>query len=428
MKRNIFLLFLGFFSINVVAQNSTSSPYSLGGLGDITFRGNAINRFMGGIDVYSDSIHTNLNNPAANADLKLTTFAVGVNYRNTQLTSGATKENNTSAAVDYIAVAIPTKHFGFSFGVLPYSSVGYLLQSIENEDTDSTVLNRYEGDGGVNKAFFSLGFRLFKGLKVGATANYNFGQISTESSRQEQNINFGTFISSQSSLSGLSFQFTGHWNIPIKDKFSIDLYGSLAPQHKIRSLNEQVFFTRSTVNQSIGDFEEVDLEARNLASVDLTIGDKIDIGGGIGKDKKWYLGGQYTQIQSGGYQNDFIQLNNVSYINGSRLAVGGYFLPNYSSITDYWKRIVYRFGARQEVSGVVVNGQSLEETGISFGVSLPLGGFYSGSNVSAFSNMNIGVELGKRGTASGNMIEENYWNIRLGLSLNDLWFIKRKYN
>ena len=167
MKRNIFLLFLGFFSINVVAQNSTSSPYSLGGLGDITFRGNAINRFMGGIDVYSDSIHTNLNNPAANADLKLTTFAVGVNYRNTQLTSGETKENNTSAAVDYIAVAIPTKHFGFSFGVLPYSSVGYLLQSIENEDTDSTVLNRYEGDGGVNKAFFSLGFRLFKGLKVG---------------------------------------------------------------------------------------------------------------------------------------------------------------------------------------------------------------------------------------------------------------------
>ena len=428
MKRILFLLFLGFFSINTMAQNSTSSPYSLGGLGDITFRGNAINRFMGGIDVYSDSIHANLNNPAAYADLKLTTFAVGINYRNTELASGATQENNTSAAVDYVAVAIPTKHFGFSFGVLPYSSVGYLLQSIENEDSDNTVLNRYEGDGGVNKAFFSIGFKVYKGLKFGLTANYNFGQISTESSRQQQGINFGTFISSQSSLSGFSYQLAGHWNIPLNEKTSLDFFGSIAPEHKIRSLNEQVFFTRSTINQSIGDFEEVDLNPRNLADIDLTIGDKIDIGGGIGRDKKWYLGGQYTRIQSGGYQNDFIQLNNVSYTNGSRMAVGGYFLPNYSSITDYWKRIVYRFGARKETSGVVLNGESLEETGMSFGVSLPLGGFYTGSNVSAFSNMNIGVEFGKRGTQSGGLIEENYWNVRLGFSLNDLWFIKRKYN
>ena len=26
------------------------------------------------------------------------------------------------------------------------------------------------------------------------------------------------------------------------------------------------------------------------------------------------------------------------------------------------------------------------------------------------------------------LIKENFWALRIGLSLNDLWFIKRKYN
>ena len=114
----------------LVAQNSTASPYSLGGLGDVSFRGNAINRMMGGISVYADSIHSNINNPASLGELKLTTFSVGVHYKNTQLSAEQTNENTTSGSLDYIAVSIPTKKFAFSFGVMPYSAVGYQLQSL----------------------------------------------------------------------------------------------------------------------------------------------------------------------------------------------------------------------------------------------------------------------------------------------------------
>ena len=57
LKLIISILFLKFS----LAQNSTASPYSLGGLGDITFKGNVINRMMGGVSVFSDSIHANLN-------------------------------------------------------------------------------------------------------------------------------------------------------------------------------------------------------------------------------------------------------------------------------------------------------------------------------------------------------------------------------
>ena len=410
-----------------IAQNSTASPYSLGGLGDVTFRGNAINRMMGGISVYADSIHANLNNPASLGELKLTTFSVGVHYRNTQLISDETNENVASGSLDYIAVSIPTKHFSFSFGVMPFSSVGYQLQSLDDTN-EQNILNRYEGKGGVNKTFISVGLKVFKFLNIGGTLNFNFGSISSDASRQEENVDFGTFLRNSSQIRGIDYQLGAHLKIPLSKKFSIDAFATFSPEHSLTSENEQSFFTRSVSTQTVGTVIEVDLADQNLDKVDLTIGSKYELGLGFGQDKKWLLGAQYTAINSGNFQNDFIQLNNVSYENGSRLSVGGYFIPNYSSITNYWKRMAFRAGFRQEISGIMINNTSLEETGISFGVSLPLGGYYSAANVAGYSSLNIGFELGKRGVNTNGLIAENYWSIRVGASLNDLWFIKRKYN
>jgi hypothetical protein len=51
---------------------------------------------------------------------------------------------------------------------------------------------------------------------------------------------------------------------------------------------------------------------------------------------------------------------------------------------------------------------------------LPLGG--------TFSNLNIGVEYGQKGTTKANLVRENYTNVVMSLSLNDKWFVKRKYD
>jgi hypothetical protein len=103
----------------------------------------------------------------------------------------------------------------------------------------------------------------------------------------------------------------------------------------------------------------------------------------------------------------------------SRIGFGGFYIPEFSSITSYWKRIVYRVGFRSEGKGYLINNQSIKENGITFGLGLPMAGL---------SNTNITFETGKLGTKNNNLIEENYWAIRLGFSLNDIWFIKRKYN
>jgi len=36
--------------------------------------------------------------------------------------------------------------------------------------------------------------------------------------------------------------------------------------------------------------------------------------------------------------------------------------------------------------------------------------------------------LGKRGTTAANLVEENYANVSVGFSLNEQWFVKRKFN
>ena len=421
------ILFLLFLKISF-AQNSTASPYSLGGLGDITFKGNVINRMMGGVSVFSDSIHANLNNPASLGELKLTTFSVGIHYKNTQLTSSDLRDDSRTGSLDYIAVSIPTKFFSFSFGVIPYSSVGYRLQANNLTKQDEVVVSRYEGRGGTNKSFFTVGFKILKFVSLGGTVNYNFGKISTQASSQNENIDFGTFLSSESSLSGLDYELGTHFKFNLSKKYIIESFLTFKPENNLNSRNKRVYFTRSLQNQNIGDFKEVDLTSSNLDLVKLRIGQSYKYGLSISKDKKWFLGSQYSFAQSENFKNDFLNQGNISYENANSISFGGFIIPDFSSITDYWKRIVYRVGFRRENTGIKIDNSLLKERVYSIGASFPMGGYYSANNVSGFSNLNVGFELGTRGINSGSLIKENFWALRIGLSLNDLWFIKRKYN
>ena len=403
----------------IFAQSNTSSPYSIGGLGEIAFKGNAINRHMGGLDIVSDSLHANINNPASLGDLKLVTYSLGLNYKSTKLSSNASNESVTSASINYLVVAIPTKKFTFGFGILPATSVGYRLQSVIDGENINNVVNRNEGYGGLNQTFISIGFKVFEFLNFGVSANYNFGKITNESSRQEQNIDFGTFFTKTSSLVGFNYRFATQLKIPLTSKVRLDAMAYYVPKNSLTATNESVYFTRSVTTQDLGDFENLDLAARNLKETSISLGDQYSFGLGITKEKKWFVGGQYYQRNSADYVDNFISLDNIMYANGSRLSFGGFYLPDYSSITSYWKRIVYRAGMRFEDTGVLFNNQPLKENGISFGVSLPMAGY---------SNANIGIEFGKRGSQDNGLIQESYWNLIVGLSLNDIWFIKRKFN
>ena len=146
MIRYFFRIFTLLFINVAFSQVGTTSPYSYFGLGEVNFRGTQINRFMGGLEIYNDTIHANLSNPSSYGKLKLTTYSLGLNYRNNILTDTNDSKKLISSGLDYIGVAIPTNKFGFGFGIIPYTSVGYKLNRLDSTSFPN-ILNQYQGVG-----------------------------------------------------------------------------------------------------------------------------------------------------------------------------------------------------------------------------------------------------------------------------------------
>ena len=417
IKVNLSLL-LFILTSAIFAQSGSSSPYSGGGLGERNFSGTEANRHMGGLDVFTDSIHANLNLPASFGFLKLTTYSVGVNYTNNSLSSTTDSFKADTASLDYLAVSIPAGIFGFSFGILPYSSVGYKVRDLSGSD-DFKISNRYEGSGGINQTYISIGIPVTKFFAVGASINYNFGKLFYRTGQFLTGIENGTFLSNQSSISGLSYLFSAQANIPIKKKYNFQGMFSFEPKAPLNSENNRVFYTQSINNQSVSDFIEVNLDAIGLDVTSVDISKTYKLGLGFGENKKWFLGLQRNLTKSATFNNDFFKRENIRYRDSKKWTIGGFYIPNYASFTSFWSRVVYRFGFRSEQMSLIVNNIPLTETGISFGVGLPLGGL---------SNANVGLEISQRGQKEFGLLKETLIALRIGLSLNDVWFIKRKFN
>lgn len=411
------------FSIAVfhlaTAQSGSVSPYSSAGLGERNFNGTQATRHMGGLDVFTDSIHANLNNPASYGFLKVTTYSLGIHYRNTNLASMTESANADDASLDYLSVSIPAGKFGFGFGILPYSSVGYRIETLDSATEGQNILNRYEGEGGINQAFLSVGLPLTSFFSIGVSAQYNFGNLFYRTGQFIEGVDTGTLLTNQSSISGLNYQYSAQVNIPIKRKYLLQGMYVYQPEAFLNSQNDRIFYTQSLSNDTVVDFEEIDLNTQGLRETELETSQTTKIGLGFGENKKWFLGIQHNLTKSANFTNNFFSRSTISYRDAKQWTVGGFYIPDYASFTSFWERVVYRFGFRTEQMSLIINNLPITETGISFGIGLPLG---------SLSNANIGFELIQRGAKQSGLIQETLIAMRIGLSLNDIWFIKRKYN
>jgi long-subunit fatty acid transport protein len=417
IKKLIIPVFLFLNSISF-AQQGTSSPYSFYGIGDVKFKGTAENRAMGGLTIYSDSIHLNIQNPATYSILKLTTFSLGGTYLTSNLSTSNQSEKARRTAVDYLAVGLPLGKFGVGFGLMPYSSVGYNIQSnIAATANNPQEIKQYSGTGGINKVFFGVGYALTKKLSVGIDYSYNFGKIQTYSFRFIEGIQYGTREKNLSDITGGTLTAGVNFNTPINKKLNGFVSLTYSPDSKLSSLNSRNI---ATIQYSSSGAEIIvePLDV-NVANTNLTIPSKLAIGFGVGQNKKWMLGTEITYQKSSNMGNRFNDINNVNYENSTRFAIGGFYIPNYNTFSKYYEKIIYRGGLRYENTGLIINNTSVKDYAVTAGMGLPLMG--------VFSNINIGLEYGQRGTTSANLVQENYTNISIGFSLNDKWFQKRRY-
>lgn len=395
-----------------MAQEGTTSPYSFYGIGTLKFRGTVENRTMGGLSVFSDSIHTNLQNPASYSQLRLVNFSVGGSHLVSTQKNEITSQSTSTTTLDYIAMGIPMGKLGMGFGVIPYTSVGY--------DFYSEIpggLTEYTGSGGLNKVFVSLGYQVTPELSVGADANYNFGKIENTSISQLSDVQYATRAFNRSDVLGFSFNFGAIYKRMISENLELTGSVTFSPGTSFTSENYRRVGTVSIIPAGIFTVDERDV---TVADTDFTFPSQFTIGGGIGRPKYWGMGAEYTNQKTSNFTNRSFNIDNIVYKNASKFSLGGYYIPNYNSFGNYFKRVVYRAGARYEQTGLNVDGHDINEFGISFGVGLPVGRL--------FSNMNLGFEIGSRGTTDFGLIKENFFNTFLSFSLNDRWFEKRLYD
>jgi long-subunit fatty acid transport protein len=411
------------FSLAIFAQESTSSPYSIYGIGDIKFKGSVENRSMGSISVLPDSIHINIQNPAQLACLKLTGLALGGTYVNTKSKTETQEAKARRTSLDYMIVGIPVGKVGIGFGLIPYSSVGYKIGRTayvtnNNNDTIRSIISRYNGIGGVNKVFLGFGYRLTKNINIGGDLQYNFGTIETNSLQYQTDLQYGSRENNVSDLRGVNFDLGITYQTKVNSKYSF--FSSLAytPEAVLTSGN-----TRNIeIVQLISTSAVIVIERQNISVEDtkIKLPSKLSFGSGFGQLKKWLVGGEITFIQNSVMSNRFTDINSATFENSVRYSLGGFFIPNYNSYSSYYKRMVYRGGLRYENTGLVIQDKSITDFAANIGLGMPLGG--------TFTNINIGLEIGRRGTKYYNLVEENYINLSVGLSLSDKWFVKRKFD
>lgn len=411
------------------AQTTTSSTYSQFGPGLLNRQLLPQTRAMGGISAAyrMPGSYNNINmaNPAQYSSIRLTVFDGGLGGEYLERSNRGGSEKDFTGSLSHLAFGIPvTKKSAMSFGLIPYSSLGYQSRSRTAIDTN-TVDYIFNGDGGISKAYLGYGIQLGKHLSVGGNISYVFGKLervnsyefaydpSAYSSREVANASVG----------GFNFDYGVQYFTNLSGKVRMTLGYAGTATSKIR-LDENAVFTRYT--KGVGGEEGIardTLYSTERENRTLTIPLKHTFGFAIESPSRWMIGADFRMSDWSKYRE-----NNSSYgymAKTTGVSVGGQITPDINSVGSYFKVIDYRLGFSYDKTNLRLNNTDIKQMAITFGLGLPL---QSSITRTTFYKINLAAELGQRGTLENSLVRERYVNIHLGFTLNDTWFRKYKFD
>jgi len=324
MVKNIILAVLLFTATGLCAQNGTGSPYSFFGIGESRLSGTVENQMMGGLGVFTDSIHVNLRNPAAYSQLgiksyqngRLAVYSGALSRNQLSLKSASEEENTSVTNLDYLALGFNlAKGFGIGFGVMPYSSVGYNLISESTNADDANVVNLYQGEGGLNRVYFSAAYEIFPDFSFGASANFNFGELKNTNTQTVEGVQFGTRDAKVSKVDGVDFNFAVQYNPQLKERHRLFASARINAQGNLSAKNTRELGSYLVSEATTIEAIDVNLDAQGLRRTELKIPPSYTLGLGYGEDKKWFVGAEYTTQNWDNFSNEFLAIDNISYQN-----------------------------------------------------------------------------------------------------------------
>lgn len=438
-KIKLLIVLLSVVSISSPAQEN--SPYSRYGLGDIVPGSSIINRSMGGVaaayndydkrydlkEIYPKSQTVNFLNPASYSRLRITSFDLGFEVDNRTLRSAelAKKFNAASANISYIQLGIPLnrkRSLGMNIGLRPITRINYKVQQNErtaNVDSSTTL---YEGSGGTYQVYVGLG-KAFKNFSVGFNTGYFFGtkDYSTRKIFIPDSLDVTYYKSNyenKTNIGGLFFDMGAQYRAQLNKTTILHLgaYGNI--KQKFNSRKNQLAETfEYDANGAIVTYDTVSYKKDITGQ--LNYPSTVGVGFLIEKLDKWQLGVDYTATS----WNDYSFFGEKDFVaNSWMIKVGGQLTPNMFSAKNYWGRVTYRAGINFGPDYVNVDGK-LPQFGFSAGAGFPI---RKNPYTNQYTSINLGLEFGKRGNNS-NQLTESLFRVSLGLTLSDLWFVKKKY-
>ena len=410
------------FTLMGLAQKNSSSPYSFFGIGEPAAHKSVEEIAMGKIGgVLNSPYQLSFTNPASYGSLLWTTYVFSLGNRMVNYDDGNMSQTSSHAGFTYLSLGIPIRgNQGLSFGLELNTAVGYSLLDL-NEDDEGTVVEstHYTGLGGTNRFFMGYGYKSSFGLSIGAEAAYIFGGIENSILNRRLGVQLATKHYVDSYVKGLEFKTGAIYEHTLKNDIKAKIGAAFTLSNELTDKGDEYLFSLENTGEPGARIADT-LYAKNYKSV-LTYPLKSVISVGVGKELKWFVGAEYTLRDAISLEGSFFEDQDVyEYTSSSMFSVGGSFTPKFNSLKNYFERITYRSGFYYIENGLMIHNVPIKDYGISFGVSLPVS-----LNIS---NLNLGVELGKRGSTEQNLLEEKYFNFRLSLSLNDKWFRKRTLN
>lgn len=425
--RKIFLFFLFVsLSASLQAQALTNSPYSRQGVGDL-FMGNSIrNQSMGGIGFGSShSYSINRLNPASYRRIAMSTLDFsGFSEVLDMKTTTAENKLNTSG-INQFAYAFPTNFkTTFALGLSPYSVLGYRFQNDYTVKIDTSLEKytiAYSGSGGLTSFYGGAAISIFKGLDLGINAEFVFGN-----SNYAWNLSFTENetlnpVSYQRKLYQQGFNFTGGLQytdtVNIRSGNKIVAKGGFVFDRGAKLSSDQYLISRNLNPNKFTPDTLADVVKDNV-QVPVRIGFGIEIekylvpGAPLTNQSYWSAGLDIAYQDWSSYSAFGV---NPGFGKNIRFAAGGEWIPRISSKV-YFLKMAYRLGGNVEQSHIIMNGTQLNSMGLTFGFGLPF--------ARTASKINLGMEIGKRGTTDNNLIAETYYRFRLGLTLNERWFLR----
>jgi len=441
-------LFITFLLAIVVfrasAQQSTattSSPYSRYGLGDISSLALPQTLGMGGLGAAINSSngvwYYNINpvNPASYGSLHLTVFDVGLYGSSLTLNqTGQTSQTNANFRLDHIAFAFPlTKHSAFSFGMQPYSQVGYNYKTTQknfgtSSSADTSAVNYiYSGNGGLTKAYLGYGFGIGRHLLLGGNVSYIFGKLQQFSSTEIPSL-FATLnstVEDSYSVGGLNYDYGAQYTIDLGPTKHIVLGYSAAANTQINSQHTLVI-SQYTYDNSGNKNPALDTLVNTKDPKSKIQLPQINrFGLTFVNDGKYLIGAEYSMAN---WSTLSIGGVNQGLQDSKTYTLGGQITPNINALSNYWATIDYRLGFIYDQTYIMVNNASnntntnIRNYALTFGLGLPL---RPSSDHNVFYKINFAAEIGQRGTLNNGLVKENYVNFHLGFTLNDSQWLRR---